>query len=235
MVILAFGTSGSRRVRSVACSAWCARGASIKPRTPSALPMPPQCHGTLPMAHSTSGTGRGTMPCGSAIGGTGAQVAYQSSQETQRSPLPHKRLETEKHLHCIPFCAVTWSWGTGVNPRSLLQSISSAPSPIPPTASQPGELLLRWEAKPKSEKLHRGPQEKFQGDPQHRTPQTAVTLQGYIPESRKLIWLGFTLCLPLCMGLACLEKGPGAPRPACTPKPPSPPEKKRGTENEIKA
>lgn len=48
MVILAFGTSGSRVVRSMACPAWCARGSSVKPGVSSALPTLPQCHGTLP-------------------------------------------------------------------------------------------------------------------------------------------------------------------------------------------
>lgn len=109
-----------------------------------------------PMAQSRDGMGRRTIPCGTARGGIGAQVAQQGSQETQRGPLPHKTLGTEKHLPCTLFCAVTRSWETGVNPRTLLQSISSASSPPPPTASQPRELLLRWEAKPKSQKLHRG-------------------------------------------------------------------------------
>lgn len=35
-----------------------------------------------PMAHSTCGMGRGTMPCGTARVGIGAQVAQQGSQET---------------------------------------------------------------------------------------------------------------------------------------------------------
>lgn len=48
MVTLAFGTSGSRVLRSTACPAWCARGSSVKPGVSSALPTLPQCHGTLP-------------------------------------------------------------------------------------------------------------------------------------------------------------------------------------------
>lgn len=169
MVILAFGTSGSRGVRSMACPAWCARGGPVKTRALSALPTLPQCHGTLPSATQYV-MGRGTMPCGTARSGICAQVAQQGSQETQTGPLPHKALGTEKHLHCIPFCAVTWNWESGVNPRTLLQSISRAPSPTPPTTSQPRELLLQWEAKPKSQKLHRGPYESCQGGLQCRTP-----------------------------------------------------------------
>lgn len=74
-----------------------------------------------PIAQSTCGMDRETMLCGTARGGIGAQVAQQGSQETQRGALPHKTLGTEKHLHCIPFSAVTWSWETGVNPKTLLQ------------------------------------------------------------------------------------------------------------------
>lgn len=167
MVILAFDTSGSRGMRRVACPAWCASDGPVKTGALSALPTLPQCHGTLPSAHSMGGMDRGSMPCGTARGGIGAQVAHQG---TQRGPLPHKTLGTEKHLPCTIFCAVTWSWDCGVNPRTLLWSISSIPSPTPPTASQPRQLLLQWEAKPKSQKLHRGPHESCQGDPHHRTP-----------------------------------------------------------------
>lgn len=67
------------------------------------------------------------MLCGTARGGIGAQVAQQDSQETQRGPLHHKTLGTEKHLCCIPFCAVTWSWETGVNPKTLLQKHLQCP------------------------------------------------------------------------------------------------------------
>lgn len=59
-------------------------------------------------------------------------------------------------------------------------------------------------------------------DPRSRTPRAAVALRDYVPESRKQICLGFTLCLSICTGLACLEKGSGAPRPACTPPSPLP-------------
>lgn len=107
MVILAFGTSGSRGVRTVACPAWCARGGHIKLRALSALPTFRSAPSS--MAHGTCGMGRGTILCGTDRGGIGAQIAQQGSQETQRGPLPHKTLGTEKHLHCIPFCAVTWS------------------------------------------------------------------------------------------------------------------------------
>lgn len=101
-----------------------------------------------PVPHSMCVMGRGTMPCGTARGGICAQVAQQGSQETQTGPLPHKALGTEKHLHCIPFCAVTWNWESGVNPRTLLQSISRAPSPTLPTHRSPESFCFSGRQNP---------------------------------------------------------------------------------------
>lgn len=81
-------------------------------------------------------------------------------------------------------------------------------------ASQARELLLQWEAKPKPQKLCRGPHGEVPRGPTQDTPGCCDAL-GYVPGRRKWIWLSFTLCPPL-------EKGAGAPRPACTPPSPLP-------------
>jgi len=107
-------------------------------------------------------------------------------------------------------------------PRDSPWGIPSVPSPTgtmeplqhQPQRHSPESFCFDGSQNPKSSAGE--PVGRCRGDPHSRTHLADVTLQGYIPESRKRTCLGFTLC----MGLACLEKGPGAPRPAHTP--PSP-------------
>lgn len=109
-----------------------------------------------------------------------------------------------------------------MNPGTPLQGTSSAPSPTgtsepfqhQPWHHRPESFCFSGRQNPSRKSSAGDPMGRCRGDP-HRTPRAAVMLWGYVPGRRKWIWLSFTLCPPL-------EKGAGAPRPACTPPSPLP-------------
>lgn len=87
---------------SVMCWRWLHQAESIgSPANTATAPQHPP-HGTQ---HTRAGSG--AMSRSAAGDSVGAHIAWQCPQETQRSPLPHKTPGTEKHLLCVPPCALS--------------------------------------------------------------------------------------------------------------------------------
>lgn len=147
------------------------------------------------------------------------------------SPTPKNTRDAKiPALHPPALCSDSWSWGPGVNPGTRLWGVSRAPSPTGtveplqhrPWCHSPESFCFSVRQNPSPKSSAGNPKGRCHRDPRSRTPRAAVALWGYVPESRKRICLGFTLCPSVCTGLACLERGSGAPRPARTPPSPLP-------------
>lgn len=208
-----------RWIPSMVCQRWLHQARSIGSPTSTAT-----CRGTLPTAHSTPEAAEGRCPrhcwrwhqCPDCPAGPPVD---------QGCPLPHKALGTEKHPRCVPpmLCQVelgAWSeCGDLPSGHLCAPSLTGTMECLQhgPWCHSPESFYFggRQNSSPKS--FAGDPVGRCSGDPCSRTHWAAVTLQGYVPDSRRWICLGFTLCPPLCTGLAHLEKGPGPPRPAHTP------------------
>lgn len=153
---------------------------------------------------------------GTARDGIGAQIAVRDLGRLRKRPVLD---DSGTVSSLVPF---SWGWGAGANPGTPFWGIHSAPPPAgnlrvpiaPPTASQPRELLPRREANLEPPGHRRGPAGRCCGDAGSGAPRAGGTRGGRLPESTKRTWLGVAPCPPLCLGLACLGKGPGAPKPA---------------------
>lgn len=168
---------------------------------------------------ATGGCRRAQGAGGTARDGIGAQIAVRDLGRRRGVPYQSKHPALDDSGTVSPLVPVSWGWGLGQTQGHLghPKCPLSYGEPRSPYGTGPSVTALRASVlvggKPGAPRAQEGSRGEVPwGRTQRSTPGWWDTWR--LPESTRRTWLGVAACPPPCLGLGCLGKGPGAPRPA---------------------